>query len=173
MFFVVRLFASNQELTTLHTNTLKPSLLNPKKNRLYVRTCSFHGKSRVFYAQSSSQMIRKQGKPDENMGEQQRRQNAGSTNTGDPFCLFIFSQAKKKSHYGRALTSFIAFAILHVDICVWKGEIKILFWFYASSSHHSVYLFLSLSSSSLLRPIKTRDLFANSYASPGKKEMLK
>lgn len=33
----------------------------------------FHGKSRVFYAQSSSQMIRKQGKPDEREREREKR----------------------------------------------------------------------------------------------------
>lgn len=54
----------SQELTTLHTNTLKYwQSVEPekKKNSRLVRTYSFSWKKRrAFYAQSSSQMIRKQ-----------------------------------------------------------------------------------------------------------------
>lgn len=122
----------------MHTNTPKTSLLNPKKKNeecTYERTYSFHGSSGVFYAQSSSQMIRKQGKPDENHGRETTKCRLGKRR---PF----FSLLSQNTLWWSAHI-FIAFCNAFRRYLYLCKKIKILFWFYASSLHHSVYLFRS------------------------------
>ena len=75
----------------MHTQT-QPKLqsIEPKKKERFLKCTNvhihFHGKSRVFYAQSSSQMIRKQGKPDEREKEgETRRRNVRLDCGEDPF----------------------------------------------------------------------------------------
>lgn len=80
-------------------------------------------------------MIRKQGKPDENHGRETTKCRLGKRR---PF----FSLLSQNTLWWSAHI-FIAFCNAFRRYLYLCKKIKILFWFYASSLHHSVYLFRS------------------------------